>query len=63
MALTAAKQHPIPKQESKGHPQIDFLVVVMASSSQDNNGDGDGVVQDDGHAPANRLTETYSLGL
>jgi len=32
MALTAAKQHPIPKQESKGHPQIDFLVVVMASS-------------------------------
>ena len=42
-----------PKQRK---PLIDFLLVIMAS------GIANGCV-DGGHTPANRLTETYSLGL
>ena len=56
--------------ERKGNPSMNFLMYIMASGiargrvRTDHDGDdGDGVAQDGGHTPNNRLTETCSLGL
>ena len=65
-ARRAAKRSPIFIWERKGNPSMNFLIVTMASGialERVRRGDREGVTQDGGQTPNNRLTETCSLGL